>query len=101
RAERRTMNADRDLFFVVLVFVNEIESSRLRKIDLICRDGKLAANHAPGLNVDLRSVKRSFVRNFDIIDSGILQNVARHVLGLFPELRFIDELLSELGRIVS
>ena len=101
RAERRAMNAERRLFGVVLVFVNEIEAARLREIDLVGRDGELAADRAPGLHVDLRSVERGFVRDLDKIDPGILEDVARHFFGLFPKLRFIDKLLSELGRIVG
>src|ERR1700731_1272205 len=101
RAERRAMNAERRLLGVVLVFVNEIEPARLREIDLIGRNRKFAADHAPRLDVDLRSVKGSFIRDLDIIDSGVLQNVAGHLFGLFPKLRFIDKLLSELGGIVG
>ena len=85
-------------FGVVLVFVNEIEAARLREIDLVGRDGKLAADRAPGLHVDLRSVERGFVRHFDKIDPGILEDVARHFFGLFPKLRFIDKLLIPLRR---
>ena len=72
RAERRAMNAERSFLGVVAIFVNEIEPARLREIDLVGRDRKFATDHAPGLDVDLRSVKRRFVRHFDVIDSGIL-----------------------------
>src|SRR5437667_6317464 len=95
-AERRAMDADRDLIDVVAVLVAKIKIARLGEIDLVRRDGKLAPDHAPRLHVDLRPVKRRFVRHFDIIDSGIFQNVARHVLGLFPKLWFIDKFLAEL-----
>ena len=47
RAKRRAMNADRDLFGVVAVFVAKIKIARLRKIDLVGRDGELASDHAP------------------------------------------------------
>ena len=84
RAERGAVNAERSLVGVVTVFVSEVESSRLGKIDLVSRDGKFAANRAPDLDIDLRSVESSFVRHFDVINAGILQHAARHVLGLFP-----------------
>ena len=71
RAERRAMNADRNLVGVVAVLIAKIETARLREIDLVGRDGKLASDHAPRLHVDLRSVKGRFVRHFDVIDSGI------------------------------
>src|SRR5437867_7435963 len=100
RTERRAMNADRCLVSVVPVFVAKIKIARLREIDLVGRDGKLAADHAPCLNVDLRAVEGGFVRHFDIIDSGILENVTSHFLSLFPKLRFIDKFLAELGRIM-
>ena len=64
RAERRAMDADRDLVNVVAILVAKIKIARLREIDLVGRDGKLAADHAPDLDVDLWSVKRCFVRHF-------------------------------------
>src|SRR5436190_19303115 len=91
RAEWRAMDADRDLVDVVTVLIAEIKIARLREIDLVGRDGEFAADHAPGLHVDLGTVKGRFVRHFDIIDSRVLQNVARHLLGLFPKLWFIDK----------
>ena len=100
RAERRAMNAERRLVDVVAVAINEIEPARLCEIDLVGRDGEFAADHAPDLHVDLRSVERRFVRHFHVIDSGTLEHIARHVLGLFPKLRFIDKFLPELRRIV-
>src|SRR5204862_3920367 len=72
RAERRAMNAQRDLVDVVAVFIPKIKIARLSKINLVGRDGKFASDHAPCLHVDLRPVKRSFVRYFDIIDAGTL-----------------------------
>src|SRR5207249_10903087 len=100
RAERGAMNAEGDLIDVVTIFVAKIESPRLREIDLVGRNGKLASNRTPGLDIDLRPVKGRFIRDFDKVDSGILQHVARHRLSLFPKLRFIDKFLSELGRIM-
>ena len=94
------MNADRNFLGVVLVLVNQIESAWLREIDLVRGDGKFTPDHAPGLDVDLRSIKRRFVWNLDIIDPGIFQHVACHLFGLFPKLRLIDKLLTELGGIV-
>src|SRR5436190_23980645 len=100
-AEGCAMNAKRCLLGVVLVFVNEIEPARLREIDLIGRNRKFAANHAPRLDVDLWSVKGRFIRNFDIIDAGILQDIARHLLRFFPKLWLIDKFLTEFGWIVG
>ena len=100
RAKRRAMNADRDLVGVVAVLIAKIKIARLREIDLVGRDGKLASDHAPRLHVDLRPVKGRFVRHFDVIDSRVFQNVARHLFGLFPKLRFIDKFLAELRWIV-
>ena len=99
--ERGAMNAQRDLIDVIAIFVTEIEPARLSEIDLIGRDGKLAPNGTPGLDVDLRAVKCRFVWHFDKVNSGILQHVARHGLGLFPKLRFVDKFLSEFGGIVG
>src|ERR1044071_4993394 len=96
RAEWRAMNTDRNLIGIIAVFVAKIETAWLRKIDLIRRDGKLAADHTPGLNVYLWSIKRRFVRHFDIINSRILEYVPCHLLRLFPKLRFIDKFLPEL-----
>src|SRR6266446_10337263 len=100
RAKRRAMNADRRLLGVVAIFVNQIEPARLREIDLVGRNRKLTTDYAPSLDVDLRSIKRGLVGHFDVIDPGILEHVARHHFGLLPKLRFIDKLLSELGRVV-
>src|SRR6266576_3622167 len=100
RAKRCAMNTDRNLVDVVAVFITKIETTRLRKIDLVRCDGKLTSDHAPGLHVDLWPVKGSFVRHFDIVDPRVLQNVARHFLGLFPKLGLINKLLAELARIV-
>ena len=82
RTERRAMNADRNLLGIIAVLVAKIKTARLGEIDLVGGDGKFTSDHAPGLHVDLRSVKGRFVRHFDIIDSRILQNVARHLFGL-------------------
>src|SRR4029453_18890973 len=86
--ERRAMNADRNLVDVVAVLIAKIKIARLREIDLVGRDGKLASDYAPRLHVDLRRVKRRFVRHLDVIDPGIFENATRHLLGLFPKLRF-------------
>src|SRR6266536_1510333 len=100
RSQRRAVNADWDLIDVVAVLVAKIKTARLSKIDLVGRDGKLASDHAPRLNVDLRSVKRGFIWHFDVINSRILEHIARHFLGLLPKLRFVHKLLAELGWIV-
>src|SRR6476620_7344794 len=100
RAKRRAMNTDWNLIEIVAVFVAKIEAARLREVDLVGRDRKLASDYAPGLHVDLRAVKGCFVRHFDIVDPRILQNIPRHLLRLFPKLRLIDKFLAELGWIM-
>src|SRR5436305_467682 len=100
RAERRAMNADRCLVGVIAVFVNEIQPARLREIDLIGRDGKFATDRAPSLDVNFRPVERGFVWDFDIIDAGPFQDIARHLFSLLPKLRLIDKFLAELRWIV-
>src|SRR5438132_9595981 len=86
------MNAEWNFLSVVAVFVNKIEPARLGEIDLVGGDRKLASDCAPGLHIDLRPVKRGFIRHFDIIDSGIFEHAPRHLLCLYPELWFIDKL---------
>src|SRR2546428_11055416 len=95
------MNAKRRLLGVVAVPVSEIESAWLREVDLVGGDAELATNRAPGLHVDLWTIKRRLVRHFDKIDSGILEDTACHFLGFFPKLRFINKLLAQFRRIVS
>ena len=56
RAERRAMNAERRLLGVVAVFVSEIETARLREIDLVGGDGEFAADRRS------RPARRSSVR---------------------------------------
>src|SRR5437763_11631251 len=60
-AERRAMDAERNFVDVITIFVAKIETPRLGKINLVRRDGKLAADRAPGLDIDLRPVKRGFI----------------------------------------
>src|SRR5438876_6011091 len=96
RAERRTMDADWNLLDIIAVLVAKIKIARLGEIDLVGRDGKLAADHAPRLHVDLWSVKRRFVWHFDVINPRVFQNVARHLFGLLPKLGFIDKFLPKL-----
>src|SRR4029077_7384100 len=67
-AERGAMNAERRLLGVVAIFVNEAEISRLRRVDLVGGDGEFAADGAPDLNVDLRTVERGFVRDLNVVD---------------------------------
>src|SRR5437762_8720547 len=90
-AKRRAVNAERNLIDVIATFVAKIETTRLREIDLVRRDGKLAADRAPGLHIDLRPVKRGFVWYLDVIDAGIFQHISRHHFGLLPKFRFIDK----------
>src|SRR5215471_15122763 len=95
-AQRRAMNADGRFLGVVAILVNQTEPARLGEINLIGRKRELASDYAPDLHIDLRPVKRGLVSHFNIVDSGVLQHVSRHLLGLFPKLRFADKLLSEL-----
>src|SRR5437588_13129934 len=88
RPERGAMNAKRDLIDVVAISVAEVEPARLGKVDLISRDRKLAPDCAPGLHVDFWSVERRFIRHFNKVDPGILQDGARHFFGLPPKLGF-------------
>src|SRR5690349_10476141 len=96
RAERRAVNADRNLINVVAVLITKIKISRLREIDLVRRERELAPDDAPYLHVNFWSVKRRFVWNFYVVDARTLQDIPRHLFGLLPELRFIDEFPSEL-----
>src|SRR5437763_4077534 len=94
------MNAKRNLVNVVSVLVAKIEIARLGEIDLVSRDRELTTDHAPRLHVDLWPVKRSFVWHLDVIDSRVFQNIARHLLGLFPKLRLVDKFLAKLRGIM-
>src|SRR6266487_1496862 len=94
------MDADRDFLDVVTIFVAKVEKTRLRKINLVGRNGKLASDYAPCLHVDLGAVKSCFVRHFDIIDSRVLQDVTRHLLGFLPKLWLVDKFLTKLRRIM-
>src|SRR5438552_3931494 len=96
RAERRAMNTDRNLVGVVAVLVAKFKSARPGAIGLARHYRKLASDHTPRWHIKLRPVKRRFVRHFDVVNPRVFQNVARHLFGLFPKLRFIDELLAEL-----
>ena len=95
------MNAERGGFGVFAGFVDEAEPGRDGEVDLVGGDGELAADRAPDLDIDLRSVEGGFVRHFDVVDPAPLQDAAHHRLGLEPERTVIDELLTELGRIVG
>src|SRR2546421_5006833 len=97
-AKRSPMNAQRRFRRVIAVFIGQIESARLCEIDLVSRDSELPPDHAPDLDVDLGPVEGSFVGNFNVVDSGILEHTSRHLLRLFPKLRFIDEFCAELRR---
>src|SRR4029077_5719997 len=94
------MNADWDLVDVVAILIAKIKIARLGEIDLVRRDRKFAPDHAPRLISDRAFVKRRFVLYFDIVDSGILENAARHFFGCLPKLRFVHKLLAKLGWIM-
>src|ERR1043166_9346889 len=100
RSKWGTVNANRNLLGVVLVFITKVKVSRLCEIDLVSRDGKLAADYAPSLDGDLWSVKRCLVRTLAVVDARAFQNISSHVFGLFPKLRFVDKFLTELRGIV-
>src|SRR5262245_19301936 len=95
RPQRCAMNADWRFFGVIAVLVNEIKPARLCEIDLIGGKCELASDHAPDLHIDLRTVKRRFVRHFHVVNSGILEDVPRHLLSLLPKIGFVDKILSE------
>ena len=86
-AERGAVDAERHLFGVVAGLVGETETFWLGEIDLIGGDGEFAADRAPDLDVDLRTVEGGFVWNFDVIDAAALENASDHVFGLEPECR--------------
>ncbi len=54
---------------VVLVAIDQPEACGHGEIDLVGRQGELAADDAPDLHVNLRPVKRRFVGHFDVIDA--------------------------------
>ncbi len=53
---------------VVLVGVFQFEPAALRKVNLVGSQGKLTANNAPDLHIDLGAVKSSFIRDLHIRD---------------------------------
>src|ERR1051326_1460134 len=75
RAERRAVNADRDIVDVITVFIAKTKISRLREIHLVRGECELASDHAPDLHVDFRAVKRRFVRHLDVFNPGTLQDI--------------------------
>ncbi len=89
------MNAQRRLGGVILVAIFQAELRGHSEIHLVGRNREFAANRAPDLHVDLRAVKRGFVRHLDEIDAGSDQHFAHHVLGFFPQLRFVDVFLAQ------
>ena len=77
-----------------LVAIGQAETCGHGEIHLVGGDGEFAADGAPDLHVDLRAVERRFVRHFDVVDAGLVENVAHHVFGFLPQLRFVDEFLA-------
>ena len=100
RAQRGAMDAERRLQRVVAVLVDEAELGGHGEVHLVGGDGELAADGAPHLHVDLRTVEGRLVGHLHVVDARLDQDVADHVLGLLPELRLVDELLAEAGGIV-
>ena len=87
-----------DLFGVVAVPIDEAEALRHGEVHLVGGNGELAADGAPDLDVDLRSVERRFVRHLDVVDARAVEDIAHHVLGLLPQLRLVDVLLARAFR---
>ena len=100
-AERSAVNTERRFINIVAILVSKVKASWLGKINLVSCDGKFSPNRAPGLDIDLWAIEGSFIWHFDKIDSGIFENVARHIFRSFPKFGFIDKLLPELRRIVG
>ncbi len=69
RAERRAMDAQRRLLGIVAVAVVQAELRGHGEIHLVRGQRELAADDAPDLHVNLRAVKRRFVRHFDVVDA--------------------------------
>src|SRR4051812_31321364 len=95
------MDAERCLLRVIAVLIGKVEALWLREIYLVSRERELPADRTPDLHVDLRTVEGGLVRHFHVVDAGALENAAHHILGLLPELRLIDKLLSKPRRVVS
>src|SRR6516162_4796200 len=103
-AKRRAMDAERSLFGVVAVAINKAKAFGHSKIDLVGRQCKFTAYHAPNLDVNLRAIKRRFVWHFNVVYFRIDESLPDHVFGLFPKLRFVDEfgvVAGQARRIVS
>ena len=98
RAQRRAMDAQRRLVRVVLVAIDQAEAFGHGEVHLVGRQREFAADDAPDLHVNLRAVKRRFVRHFHVVDLRINQHLPDHVLGLLPQLRFVDVFLAHALR---
>ena len=98
RPQRRAMDAQRCLVRIVLVPIDQAEAFGHGEVHLVGRQCEFAADDAPDLHVDLRAVKRGFVRHFHVVDFRINQHLPDHVLGLLPEFRFVDVFLAHALR---
>ncbi len=101
RSERGAVDAQRGFVRVVAVPVGEAETFWNREIDLIGRDREFASDGTPDLHVDLGAIESGFVGDFDKMDARFDENIPDHFLGLAPELRLVDELLSQLFWVMS
>lgn len=100
-AEGGAVDAERSFLCVVAVFVDEAETFWDGEVDLVCGDGELASDGAPELDIDLWPVECRFARNLDVVDAALDEDVSDHVLGLFPEFRFVDEFFAEARRVMG
>ena len=90
RAERCPVDAERGLVGVVLVAIDEAELGGHGEVHLVGGDGEFATDGAPHLHVNLRPVERRLVWHFHVVDLRVNQHLPDHVLGLLPQLGFVD-----------
>jgi len=90
RAERRAVDAQRGLLGVVPVAIDQAEALGHGEVHLVGGQGELTANDAPDLDVNFGAVEGGFVGHLDVVDAGVFEHVAHHVLGLKPQFRFVD-----------
>ncbi len=62
--------------------------------------GELTSDGAPYLHINLRAIESALIGNFHKWNIAFFQHLAYHLFGFEPKLRFIDILLTELGRLV-
>src|SRR6266566_1903623 len=94
RAQRRAMDAERRFLRVVAILIDKAKTLGHGEVHLIGRQREFAADDAPDLHVNLRAVKRRFVRDFLVGNLRINQYPPDHVFGLLPEHGFVDVFLA-------